>query len=74
VPSFKVPLVTRIGNKTLTWMTNMLFGQSLTDMETCYKIIRGDTPAASSSRPTVSTSNQITVACCASVTGLWSGP
>jgi len=41
-PSFKVPLVTRIGNKTLTWMTNVLFGQSLTDMETCYKIIRGD--------------------------------
>jgi glycosyltransferase involved in cell wall biosynthesis len=41
-PSFKVPLVTRIGNKALTWMTNVLFGQSLTDMETCYKIIRGD--------------------------------
>lgn len=41
-PSFKVPLITRIGNKTLTWMTNVLFGQSLTDMETCYKIIRGD--------------------------------
>ena len=41
-PSFTVPLVTRIGNKTLTWMTNTLFGQSLTDMETCYKIIRGD--------------------------------
>ena len=42
VRSFKVPLITRIGNKTLTWMTNVLFGQSLTDMETCYKIIRGD--------------------------------
>ena len=42
VRSFKVPLSTRIGNKTLTWMTNVLFGQSLTDMETCYKIIRGD--------------------------------
>jgi glycosyltransferase involved in cell wall biosynthesis len=41
-PSFKVPLVTRIGNRTLTWMTNVLFGQALTDMETCYKIIRGD--------------------------------
>jgi len=41
-PSFKVPFITRIGNKTLTWMTNVLFGQSLTDMETCYKIIRGD--------------------------------
>ena len=23
-------------------MTNLLFGQTLTDMETCYKIIRGD--------------------------------
>jgi glycosyltransferase involved in cell wall biosynthesis len=42
VPSFKVPLATRIGNKSLTWMTNVLYGQSLTDMETCYKIIRGD--------------------------------
>jgi len=41
-PSFKVPLITRAGNRTLTWMTNVLFGQSLTDMETCYKIIRGD--------------------------------
>jgi glycosyltransferase involved in cell wall biosynthesis len=41
-PSFRVPLVTRLGNKTLTWMTNRLYGQSLTDMETCYKIIRGD--------------------------------
>ena len=41
-PSFKVPLATRVGNKMLTWMTNVLFGQSLTDMETCYKIIRGD--------------------------------
>jgi len=37
-----VPLVTRAGNVTLTWMTNLLYGQSLTDMETCYKIIRGD--------------------------------
>jgi glycosyltransferase involved in cell wall biosynthesis len=42
VPSFKVPLSTRIGNRTLTWMTNVCYGQSLTDMETCYKIIRGD--------------------------------
>jgi glycosyltransferase involved in cell wall biosynthesis len=40
--STKVPLVTRIGNRTLTWMTNVMYGQSLTDMETCYKIIRGD--------------------------------
>jgi glycosyltransferase involved in cell wall biosynthesis len=42
VGAFKVPLITQIGNNTLTWMTNVLFGQSLTDMETCYKIIRGD--------------------------------
>jgi glycosyltransferase involved in cell wall biosynthesis len=41
-PTFNVPLMTRIGNRALTWMTNMLYGQSLTDMETCYKIIRGD--------------------------------
>jgi glycosyltransferase involved in cell wall biosynthesis len=41
-PSFSVPLATRLGNKTLTWLTNRLYGQSLTDMETCYKIIRGD--------------------------------
>jgi glycosyltransferase involved in cell wall biosynthesis len=37
-----VPLATRAGNMALTWLTNTLFGQSLTDMETCYKIIRGD--------------------------------
>jgi glycosyltransferase involved in cell wall biosynthesis len=40
--SSPVPLATRVGNQVLTWMTNVLFGQSLTDMETCYKIIRGD--------------------------------
>lgn len=38
----KVPMATRIGNGGLTWLTNLLYGQSLTDMETCYKIIRGD--------------------------------
>ena len=40
--SSKVPMATRVGNKTLTWITNVLYSQSLTDMETCYKIIRGD--------------------------------
>jgi len=45
-PSYRVPLMTRIGNKTLTWMTNALYGQTLTDMETCYKIIRGDVARA----------------------------
>ena len=37
-----VPFATRAGNLTLTWLTNVLYRQSLTDMETCYKIIRGD--------------------------------
>jgi glycosyltransferase involved in cell wall biosynthesis len=41
-PSFRVPLMTRVGNRALTWLTNILYGQSLTDMETCYKIIKGD--------------------------------
>jgi glycosyltransferase involved in cell wall biosynthesis len=40
--SSRVPLATRVGNRALTWLTNRLFRQSLTDMETCYKIIRGD--------------------------------
>ena len=30
----------RIGNRLLTGITNALFGSSLTDMETCYKLIR----------------------------------
>ena len=29
-------------NRTLTVLTNLLFGSSLTDMETCYKMIRTD--------------------------------
>ncbi len=37
-----VPLVTRLGNATLTRLTNLLYGSALTDMETCYKIMRGD--------------------------------
>lgn len=37
-----VPAASRAGNFLLTWLTNRLYGQSLTDMETCYKIIRGD--------------------------------
>lgn len=31
-----------IVNKTLTVLTNILFGGSLTDMETCYKMVRTD--------------------------------
>src|SRR5262245_3081834 len=34
-PSYRVPVITRIGNKTLTWMTNVLYGQTLTDMALC---------------------------------------
>ncbi|MBM3270509.1 MAG: flippase-like domain-containing protein [Candidatus Sericytochromatia bacterium] len=30
------------GNKLLTVITNVLYGATLTDMETCYKVIRGD--------------------------------
>ena len=31
-----------IGNRALTGLTNLLYGSSLTDMETCYKLIRRD--------------------------------
>ena len=34
------PLVTFAANRALTLMTNLLFGGSLTDMETCYKVMR----------------------------------
>ena len=30
----------RIGNRLLTGLTNLLYGSSLTDMETCYKLLR----------------------------------
>ena len=37
----KTPLITHyIGNKTLTFITNLLFGSSITDMETCYKVFK----------------------------------
>lgn len=29
----------RLGNQFLTWLTNVLYGSSLTDMETCYKLM-----------------------------------
>ena len=38
----RVPLMTRIGNAGLTFITNALYGARLTDMETCYKIMQGD--------------------------------
>jgi glycosyltransferase involved in cell wall biosynthesis len=40
--SSHVPIVTRIANTVLTMVTNTLYGSSLTDMETCYKVMRGD--------------------------------
>jgi len=36
------PFMTIAGNRLLTTLTNLLFGASLTDMETCYKVMRGD--------------------------------
>ena len=35
-----IPLRTRVANRFLTWMTNILFGARLTDMETGYKVFR----------------------------------
>ena len=35
-----------VGNRLLTWLTNQLYGATLTDMETCYKLIRRDVLAA----------------------------
>jgi glycosyltransferase involved in cell wall biosynthesis len=37
-----VPFVSRAANRVLTATTNLLFGGTLTDMETCYKIMRAD--------------------------------
>lgn len=36
------PWLTIAANRTLTSATNLLFGSSITDMETCYKIMRAD--------------------------------
>ena len=38
----EAPLITIVANRVLTGVTNVLFGSSLTDMETCYKIMRTD--------------------------------
>jgi glycosyltransferase involved in cell wall biosynthesis len=40
------PAVTVAANKFLTALTNVLYGSSLTDMETCYKIMRSDVARA----------------------------
>ena len=34
------PRVTVIANRTLTSLTNLLFGSAISDMETCYKVMR----------------------------------
>ena len=36
------PWVTIVANRALTALTNVVFGSSITDMETCYKIMRAD--------------------------------
>jgi glycosyltransferase involved in cell wall biosynthesis len=36
------PLMTFAANRLLTGITNLLFGAALTDMETCYKVMRAD--------------------------------
>ena len=36
------PRLTILANRLLTSLTNLLYGSSLTDMETCYKIMRTD--------------------------------
>jgi glycosyltransferase involved in cell wall biosynthesis len=38
----RISLRTRIANRALTWLTNLLFGARLTDMETAYKVLRRD--------------------------------
>jgi glycosyltransferase involved in cell wall biosynthesis len=40
------PAVTIAANRGLTAVTNVLYGSSLTDMETCYKIMRSDVARA----------------------------
>jgi glycosyltransferase involved in cell wall biosynthesis len=37
-----IPLRTRLANRFLTFLTNVLFGAQLTDMETAYKAFRAD--------------------------------
>jgi dolichol-phosphate mannosyltransferase len=39
-PTVRIARRTRIANKALTWLTNILFGGRLTDMETAYKMFR----------------------------------
>ena len=45
-PSTRAPWITLAANRFLTGVTNLLFGASLTDMETCYKVVRADVARA----------------------------
>jgi glycosyltransferase involved in cell wall biosynthesis len=36
----RISFRTRVANRALTWLTNVLFGARLTDMETAYKVLR----------------------------------
>jgi glycosyltransferase involved in cell wall biosynthesis len=39
--SKRTPLISHyLGNKFLTFLTNLLYGESVTDMETCYKVFK----------------------------------
>lgn len=39
-PTHRIPRRTRLANRALTWLTNVLFKARLTDMETAYKVFR----------------------------------
>jgi glycosyltransferase involved in cell wall biosynthesis len=41
-PSNQIPLRTRLANRFLTELTNLLYGARLTDMATAYKVFRSD--------------------------------
>ena len=47
-----------ITNRVLTWLTNRLYGSALSDMETCYKVIRRDVLADLTLNRIDSTSSQ----------------
>ena len=55
-----------IGNRALTAFTNLLYGSSLTDMETCYKLIRRDVLKRSGSAAAASTSSRRSRPSCSS--------
>ena len=47
-----------LGNRVLTLLTNVLYNTMLTDMETCYKVMRRDVLERMTWSPTVSASNR----------------